>query len=49
VSSLAALPVGGRGTGMGERQISHGVTKLTVSGSVLEKHAIAGKSPVREN
>ena len=29
-------------------QTLRGVTKLLVSGSVLERHAIAGKSPVRE-
>ena len=47
--SLAALPVRGRGTEWEERQILHRVTNLPVSRSVLERHAIAGNSPVCEN
>ena len=48
VSSLVALPCGGCGTREQGHQILHGVTKLMRSGSVLEKRAAVGNSPVHE-
>jgi hypothetical protein len=39
----------GRGTRQSEHQIGHGVTNLIASGSVLERRATAGKSPVHES
>jgi leucyl aminopeptidase len=46
--SLVALPVRGRGTRERGHQTSHGVTNLMSSGSVLERRATVGKSPVHE-
>jgi len=39
----------GRGTHWEGRQTFQGVTKLMISGSVVEPRAVEGKSPVREN
>ena len=49
VESLTALPSRGRGNRLEERQILRGVTKSAGSGIVLERRAVAGKSPVRES
>ena len=39
----------GCGSHQEERQFFQGVTKLIVNGSVLERRALAGNSPVHEN
>jgi hypothetical protein len=49
VSSLTALPFRGRGIQRHLRQEVYRVTKQLVSGSVLERRAVEGESPVHEN
>ena len=49
VQSLVALPYGGRGASFEMHQNLDEVTKLLVSGSVLERHTTVGNSPVHEN
>ena len=48
VESLAALPSGGCGNRLGERQISRRVTKTVGSGIALERRATEGNGPVHE-